>query len=118
MLGGIDSFVVQFARSALARTGELARQAIGSNPDRVEADVQKLCESINDPLITEPHSHGAVIGAPEAALAGLPVNELHPASAQWQHIWNLWTRYFAIGPVGALSVYEGERASQVKRYDA
>jgi hypothetical protein len=116
MLGGIDSIVVQFARSALERTGELARQAISSNPDRSEDDVERLCSSIYDPLIREPHSHGAVIGAPEAAQAGLPVTGLDPLSEHWQHIWNLWTRYFALGQVGLLSVYEGERASQVKRY--
>lgn len=34
MLGGIDATGVQFARSALSRTKDLARQAVSSNPDR------------------------------------------------------------------------------------
>ncbi len=41
MLAGIDSTAVQFARSALASTDELARQAIGSNPDRTNLDIEK-----------------------------------------------------------------------------
>jgi hypothetical protein len=40
MLAGIDSTAVQFARSALASTDELAKQAISSNPDRTPDDVR------------------------------------------------------------------------------
>lgn len=116
MLAGIDSTVVQFARSALARTGDLAKQAVGSNPDRGSRDVSLLCRKIAKPLIEAPHSHGAVIGAPEAATAGLPVVNLEPLNRQWQEIWALWTRYFALGPLHRMRVYEGARASQVHIY--
>jgi hypothetical protein len=113
MLAGIDSTIVQFARSALARTGDLARQAIGSHPDRDEAAVATLCGQIHDPLIEAPRSHGAVVGAVEAAAAGLPITDLPPGHPQWRTIWELWTRYFAIGPLHSLAIYEGQRASQV-----
>lgn len=46
MLAGIDSTAVQFARSALASTDELAKQAIGSNPDRTPEDIEKLCVTV------------------------------------------------------------------------
>lgn len=115
MLAGIDSTAVQFAQSALARTDDLAKQAAGSNPDRSTADVTALFNKINKPLIKAPHSHAAVIGAPEAGKAGLPVKALQPTDQQWLEIWALWTRYFAIGhPIALLSVYEGARASQVR----
>jgi len=114
MLGGIDATAVQFARSALNRTEDLARQAISSNPDRTPFDVTAMYESISKPLITSPHSHGAVVGAHEAKVAGLPTTELEPTSDQWQRIWALWTQYFAIGPIDLLRAYEGAQASQVK----
>lgn len=116
MLAGIDSTVVQFARSALARTGDLAKQAVSSNPDRTPRDVAQLCRKIARPLIEAPHSHGAVIGAVEAANAGLPVVDLKPTDRRWQEIWALWTRYFALGPIPLMQVYEGARASQVRIY--
>lgn len=62
MLAGIDSTAVQFARSALASTDELAEQAIGSNPDRTRQDIEELCAMIRRPLIDQPKTHSAVIG--------------------------------------------------------
>lgn len=113
MLGGIDAPSVQFARSALARTADLAQQAISSNPDRTDAEIAELCAAISEPLITSPSTHGALIGASEAKQAKLPVRELDPRSEQWMRIWNLWTQYFALGPIYKLRAYEGERASQI-----
>lgn len=115
MLGGIDAPSVQFARSALSRTADLAKQAISSNPDRTEPEIEELCAAIAEPLITSPHSHGALIGASEAKLAKLPVTELDPGCEQWMRIWNLWTQYFALGPIYQLRAYEGERASQLNK---
>jgi hypothetical protein len=113
MLGGIDAPSVQFARSALNRTADLAKQAISSNPDRSGSEIAELCAAINEPLITSPHSHGALIGASEAKQAKLPVTELDPRCEQWMRIWTLWTQYFALGPIHKLRAYEGERASQL-----
>ena len=114
MLGGIVATTVQFARSALARTGDLARQAVSSNPDRDARSVSAVCRRIDKPLISAPHSHGALIGAREADKAGLPVRELQPKDPQWQMIWALWTQYFAAGPIHKLLAYEGVKASQVR----
>lgn len=117
MLGGIDAPAVQFARSALSQTSDLAKQAISSNPDRSSTTVAAMCTSIKKPLITSPHSHGAVIGAAEAKAAGLPAIELDPTSEQWRRIWSLWTQYFAKGSIDQLRAYEGAKASQVDRYE-
>lgn len=115
MLGGIDAPTVQFARSALDRTGDIARQAIASNPDRDETDVATLLASIQSPLIDAPKTHGALVGATEALEAGLPVTALKPDCDQWRAIWELWTQYFAIAPnIAFLRVYEGRTASQVQ----
>jgi len=82
MLGGIDETQVQFARSALARTDELAKQALSSQPDRTEEDVLTLFTSVSGELITTPNTHGAVVGSVEADRAGLPVISLSPGD-QW-----------------------------------
>lgn len=114
MLAGIDVTAVEFARSALGRTDDIARQAIASNPRRGAEAVEAMLAAIQGPLISEPRSHGAVIGASEANRFGLPVRELRHADPQWRDIWALWTRYFVLGPVPLLQVYEGVRASQVQ----
>lgn len=114
LLGGIDATAVEFARSALNRTSQLARQAVASNPDRSEDDIDELLKQITEPFVNEPSSHGAVVGASEARHAGLPVHELQPTDAHWQSVWNLWTRYFVLGPLDRVQVYENEVASQVR----
>lgn len=113
LLAGIDMTVVQFARSALAATSDIARQALSSHPDRSLEQVEELLSSIHSTLIEGPSLHSAVIGAAEAREAGLPVTELGPTMPRWTEIWALWTRYFAIGPVHDLQVYESAAASQV-----
>lgn len=113
MLGGIDATTVQFARSAMDRTGDIARQAIESHAGRSEEEVSELYNSIREPLIDSPKTHGALIGATEATKAGLPVHKLDPDSSQWQAIWEIWAQYFAIAPLVYLRAYEGRLASQV-----
>jgi hypothetical protein len=116
MLGGIDAPAVQGARSALERTSQLARLALGSNPDRSEGQIDALADKVRKPFVNEPSYHGAVIGAVEASKAGLPIRELGQTDPHWVQIWNLWTRYFVLGEINALQVYEGEYASQVKNF--
>jgi hypothetical protein len=53
-----------------------AEQAIGSNPDRSQEDIKKLCAAVSLPLIDQPKTHTAVVGSREALRAGLPVCEL------------------------------------------
>lgn len=116
LLGGVDATTVQFARSAFDRTTDIARQAVESNPHRDEGEVNKLCDTLNGPLIKDPKMHGAVVGIREATKAGLEVNELPMENSQWKSIQQIWTRYFALGPVDRLQAYEGARASQVHFY--
>lgn len=116
LLGGIDATTVQFARSALERTGDIARQAIVSNDNFTPEKVDSLCEGIQGPLIDSPKMHGAVVGAREAEQAGLTIEKLGMHAEQWKLIQKIWTRYFVLGPVQMLQAYEGARASQVSHY--
>lgn len=47
MLAGVDGPTVAAARSAIERTGEIARQAIGSNPDRQEDQITALLAPVS-----------------------------------------------------------------------
>ena len=54
------------------------------------------------------------IWIPDAKAAGLPVLAADLHSEQWQLIWRLWAKYYALGAVvGMMQVYEGQRASHV-----
>ena len=116
LLGGVDATTVQFARSAFDRTTDIARQAVESNPHRDDKKVTELCVTLNGPLINDPKMHGAVVGIREATKAGLDVNQLSMDNSQWKSIQQIWTRYFALGPVDRRQAYEGARASQVHFY--
>lgn len=116
MLGGIDATTVEFARSALTRTGDIARQAIESNNNRDENETARLCKEIQGPLIVNPKVHAAVVGAREARQAGLNIETIDMSDEQWKLIQKLWTRYFVLGPINILQAYEGHSASQVHQY--
>ena len=116
LLGGVDAATVQFARSALDRTTDIAKQAIESNDNRSEGAVLEMCRKAQGPLIDNPKMHVAVIGAKEAEEAGLSVVPLGMGNEQWTAIQQLWTRYFALGPIDLLQTYEGGYASQVHSY--
>jgi hypothetical protein len=111
-MGNVDATLYQFAASALGQTTEIARQAIGSNPRRSDADIEMLVEAVAERLITDPRTHSAVVGAAEARGIGLPVNELDLRSGWWHEIWTIWTRYFALNVDDKL-IYESDTASQV-----
>ena len=117
LLGGVDATTVQFARSALDRIADIARQAVESNDNRSPDEVDALCNRIQAPLIDTPKMHGAVVGAREALDAGLPVKRLNMDNEQWVAIQELWARYFALGPVDRMQAYEGTKASQVHFYE-
>lgn len=112
LLADIDAVMLQFARSALARTDELVEEALRSNPDRDALQVSALKDALKEPLIERPSSHAAVFGARDGKQAGLPVMECSPASRQWQLIWRLWTKYFTLVNQGA-AIYESSWTSQV-----
>jgi hypothetical protein len=110
LLADVTAVMVQQSRSALARTTDLVKEALRSNPDRSEAEINRLAEALKEPLIDLPRDHGAVFGASDASRIGLPVIEADPRDDQWKLIWRLWTKYFALGPS---HVYEGRYVSQI-----
>lgn len=116
-MGNVDATLYEFAKSALDRTAEIAKQAITSNLDLTGPQANTLLQKVKDRLITKTHMHSAVIGCTEARQVGLPVTELSIQSEWWQEIWAIWTRYFALGPVEVLMVYESEQVSQVQLPD-
>lgn len=111
LLGGITALMVQRARSALKRTSDIIDEAVRSNPDRDDAAIKALDESIRRELVDKPKSHPAVFGIEQARNAGLPVLEADPTGTQWKLIWRLWAKYFAMGPTA--QIYESDRASLV-----
>jgi membrane-bound ClpP family serine protease len=111
LLSDFNAVMVQQARSALDRTTDLVREALSSNPNRTAAQVQQLKDDLREPLIELPHDHGAVFGSADALAVGLPIEEADPRGDQWRLVWQLWTKYFALGP--GSHVYEGRYASQV-----
>jgi hypothetical protein len=113
--GNITAGTYQFAKAALGRTGDLAKQALSSNPDRSGAEITRLVTKVNRHLITNPQTHSAVVGCVEARQVGLNVTELEMHSDWWQDIWAIWTTYFSLGTIDDLMIYESEQASQLKR---
>lgn len=109
LLSDVTGLMVQQARAALARTNDLLVEALRTNVDRAPEEVDALAAALNEPLIEHPQSHGAIFGAGEATAAGLPVLVADPAGLQWQLIWRLWAKYFALFQ----RVYEGDRASKL-----
>lgn len=112
-MGNVDATLYEFAKSALDRTAEIAKQAITSNADLTLPEVNTRMQKVKDRLITKTHTHSAVVGCYEARQVGLPVTELEIGSDRWQEIWAIWARYFALGPVDGIKVYESDQASQV-----
>lgn len=110
LLADVTAVMVQQARSALERTGDLVKEALSSNPDRADEEVMEIAAALQENLIDLPRDHGAVFGATDALAAGLPIVEVDPRSDQWKIIWRLWVKYFALGLGG---IYEGRSASQI-----
>ncbi len=106
LLAEVNALKVEQARSALARTDDLVKEALQSNPDRETADVDSLVADLHEPLIEAPKEHAAIFGAEYARELGLPVTICDPASDQWKRIWQLWMHYYALGSV---RVYESTR---------
>lgn len=109
LLADVTAVMVQEARSSLARSGELLRAALASNPDRREDEVERIALELEEPLILVSKEHGEVFSAQDADEAGLPVIHADTAGDQWRLLWRLWAKYFALGA----RVYEGYRASVV-----
>ena len=114
LLSNIDALTLQKARSELDGTDELLKEALRSNSDRSDADVEKLHESLKEPLITRPMTHSALFGVQDAKAAGLPVIEANLQGEQWQMLWRLWAKYYALGAFDGTNLfYESQRVSHV-----
>lgn len=115
LLSDVNMLMIEQARSALERSSALMKEALGSCPARPSDDVDRLCVSLEPPLIKDPTSHSAVISAEAALGYGLPAETADPQCVEWQMLWALWTRYFALGcwPRGNHAIYEGRRASHI-----
>jgi hypothetical protein len=112
LLADVGAIKVEQARSALARTDDLVREALSSNPARSNGEVEELAKRLHEPLIEAPKEHAAIVSAGYAKELGLPVVICDPASDQWKRIWRLWMHYYVLGPA---QVYENEFVSQVHR---
>jgi hypothetical protein len=108
LLPDVTGLMVQQARSALDRTADLMREAIRSHPGRSDDEVERLHKALQEPLLSQ-RSHTALFGLREVRAAGLPCITADHRSQQWQILWRLWAKYFAM----EARVYEGKRASQI-----
>jgi hypothetical protein len=112
LLADVNAVMVQQARSALDRSGDLVKEALRSNPDRSSEDATKIATAVQEKLIDLPTDHGAVFDAGDAEDAGLPVIRADPKGDQWALIWMLWAKYFSLFS----SVTEGRIASQIMAF--
>lgn len=109
LLADVNAVMVQQARSALERSGDLVREALRSNPDRSPEDANQIAAAVQEKLIDLPADHGAVFDRGDAEQAGLPILHADPAGDQWTLVWQLWAKYFNLFS----RVIEGRLASQV-----
>jgi ClpP class serine protease len=109
LLSDVNALMVQQARSAMERTGDLLAEALKSQPDRTTDQVAELVDKLRGPLIERSKHHGAILSAADAEEAGLPIVHADPRGDQWKAIWRLWAKYFILQS----RVYEGGKASRV-----
>lgn len=112
LLADVNAVMVQQARSALERSGDLVWEALRSNPDRSTEDAKEIAEAVQKKLIDLPTNHGATFDARDVEQTGLPVKHANPAEDQWALVWLLWTKYFNLYE----RVIEGRIASQVRPF--
>ena len=111
LFADMTAVMVQQARAALWRSGDLIREALASNPDRDSECVEALAEALQNPLVDAPKDHRQIFGPDAAGEAGLPVADVDLQGDQWKMIWRLWTSYWQFR--GNEGVYEGTKASQL-----
>lgn len=114
LLADVSALMVQQARDALARTAAQVREALLCVQTRTKCGVKKMAKNLDGHLIGDIQSHGATISASAARGFGLPVKEATHGEPQWLDLWRLWAKYRILGNV---QVYEGEKASVVRRRD-
>ena len=110
LLEPVTALMVQQARDAIDRTGDLVKEALACVTSRSPEEIESLADTLEKLLIGDSKNHGAVVSAAGATGFGLPVEEADPASEQWQAVWRLWMKYAVLN---AVRVYEGQTASYV-----
>ena len=115
LLNDITSLMLQQARSALERTSDQLEEALKCNPMRSSEAIDDLKRNLEGPMIKRPATHTALFSADDAETAGLPVLKADPSEKQWQLIWRLWAKYFALGHLSKqfYGIYESSRVSQI-----
>ena len=113
LLSDVTAIMLQQARSAIDRTSDQLEEALKSNPDREPREVNTLSHALKGPMIERSATHTALFSADDAIEAGLPVIKADPSGRQWQMIWRLWAKYYALGPRLYSGVYESARVSQI-----
>ena len=68
-------------------------------------------------MINRPGTHAALFSADDAEEVGLPVIKADPLGEQWQLVWRLWAKYFALGSGFYQGIYENARVSQIGAYE-
>jgi hypothetical protein len=115
LLADFTGVMFQQARSALARTNDLVKEALSSNPDRNPKEVDRLAKRLRKTLVEVPREHSAVFGNRDAEAAGLPVLAANPRGQQWQAIWRLWAKYYARSMPTSARVGSRRRSSRAAR---
>lgn len=110
LLADFTAVMVEQARSGLARSDDLVKEALRSQPDRSEDEVVTVAAALKEKLIDLPRDHGAIFDAEAAHQAGLPITIVDPQDEQWRAVWLLWTKYFDLNCYAC----EGRLASQVE----
>ena len=115
LLNDITSLMLQQAHSALERTSDQLEEALKSNPDRKPEEIEALKQNLEGLMIKRPATHTALFSADDAQKAGLPVVKADPSKRQWQLIWRLWAKYFALDQLRQryYGIYESARVSQI-----
>ena len=112
LLSDVSSIMLQQARVALDSTADLLQEALSSNPDRSASVVTDLINKLREPLIDRRRTHSALFSVRNAIDAGLPAQEVALQSEQWQMVWSLWTKYYALLSSNQIGgIYEGHRVS-------
>lgn len=116
LLSDVNLLMVEQAKAAMERSSVLIDEALQCRSDQLtQEERQELVQRLKGPLIDDLTAHSATVGPRFAKEIGLPVEEAGSDHETWGLIWELWTRYFAIGcwPVGPKAAYEGRLASHL-----
>lgn len=117
LLADVNMLMVEQAKAAITRTEVLIDEALQCRTEAAtDDDRAKLVHDLRGPLIDDLTDHSATVGPKLAQKIGLPVEVADLDGEEWKLVWELWTRYFAMGcfPSGNRAIYEGRLASHTR----